>query len=93
MIVQIALVLTTVFGAVCMHIFSLNRGFEGSLDSLKRLCPGRSDAWYHRVDFTVVVIAGSIIGSLVYAPSNALEALAAGFGWVGAMNVLTTRGA
>lgn len=55
---------------------------------LKRMFPGKSQVYYDRLDFVVVVFAGSIIGTICFSPRNALQALAAGFGWVGAMNVM-----
>ena len=83
--------LITLFGATAMYVFSLNRGFDGAVYFLKRFFPGRSDAFYDRVDFLVVILSGSIVGTVFFSPDNALEALAAGFGWVGAMNVLLSH--
>jgi hypothetical protein len=83
-----AFYLITLFGSVAMYVFSLNRGFEGAIAFLKKFFPGHPDVFYDRLDFFVVVLAGSIIGTIFFSPSNALQALAAGFGWVGAINIL-----
>jgi uncharacterized membrane protein YbjE (DUF340 family) len=78
----------TFFGAFAMYVFSLNKGFKGATPFLKKILPGNSQVFYDRLDFLFVVISGSIIGYVFFSPSNPLEALAAGFGWVGAMNIL-----
>ena len=83
--------LTTLFGAAAMYIFSLNRGFEGAIAWLRRVFPGHEQVFYDRLDFIVVAIAGSIIGTISFHPAGTFEALAAGFGWVGAMQVLVHR--
>jgi hypothetical protein len=83
--------LTTVFGAAAMYIFSLNKGFEGAIAWLRRMVPGRPQVFYDRVDFVIVVMAGSIIGTISFSPAGTFEALAAGFGWVGSMQVLMNR--
>ncbi|HEU4560554.1 MAG TPA: hypothetical protein VFS20_22070 [Longimicrobium sp.] len=76
----------TMFGASSMYVFSLMKGWPVSF--LKRVLPGREQVFYDRLDFAVVVTAGSIIGYIFFSPASELEALAAGFGWVGAINVL-----
>ena len=86
------LFVTTLFGSASMYAFSLNKGFEGALPFLKRVLPGRSTVFYHRSDFFVVVVAGSVIGTIFFQPLSPLQALAAGFGWVGALNVLVKKG-
>ncbi|HEY2955738.1 MAG TPA: hypothetical protein VGK89_10870 [Candidatus Eisenbacteria bacterium] len=80
--------LIVLFGSVAMYVFQLNRGFEGALGFLRRILPGRSDAFYSRVDFIVVSLAGSAIGQIIFEPRTPFQALAAGVGWVGAMNSL-----
>ena len=78
----------TLFGAIAMHVFQQARGFKGAIGFLREFLPGRSRVFYVRADFIVVVIAGSIIASIVYAPTAYAQALAAGFGWTGAMKSL-----
>jgi len=84
--------LVTLFGASAMYVFSLNKGFEGSLAFLKRVAPGKTQVFYDRVDFVIVIFAGSVIGTIFFSPVSTLEALAAGFGWVGAINILLNKG-
>lgn len=81
----------TMFGAMAMYAFSLMKGFEGAATFLRRVLPDRQQVFYDRLDFVVVVIAGSIIGYIFFSPASQLEALAAGFGWVGAISVLMNR--
>jgi hypothetical protein len=82
---------TALFGAAAMYIFSLQKGFEGSIPFLKRAFPGRADHVYVRIDFLIVIVFGSIIGFVTISPTNTLQALAAGVGWVGSVNVLVSR--
>ena len=79
----------TLFGSVAMYMFSLYKGFEGTTPALKKLLPNRPQVYYDRLDFVAVVITGSIIGTIFFQPKNALQGLSAGFGWVGALSVLT----
>lgn len=83
--------ITTLFGATAMYVFSLNRGFQGAIDFLKRFFPNRPESFYARVDFFVVILAGSIIGFILFSPSTTIQALCAGLGWVGAMNTIVNK--
>lgn len=83
--------LLTLFGAIVMYVFSLHKGFKGAEDFLKKCFPGHTDVFYIRADLFVVVLSGSIIGTVFFSPNNPIEALAAGFGWVGAMKVLLSH--
>jgi len=83
--------LTTLFGAMAMYLFSLAKGFEGSKPALKRLFPGKSEVLYDRLDFIAIILTGSIVGTIFFRPLSPLQALAAGFGWTGAVNVLTSQ--
>jgi hypothetical protein len=85
------LYLITLFGSTAMYVFSLSKGFHGSVDFLRKMFPDHSQLFYDRIDFFVVIFAGSVIGTIFFSPTNTLQALAAGFGWVGAINVLMSR--
>ena len=78
----------TFFGTVAMYVFANNKGFQGATEFLKKMFPGRPDVFHDRADFVVVIVAGSIIGTIFFTPGNPVEAFTAGFGWVGAINVL-----
>lgn len=78
----------TLFGATFAYMFSIRRGFTGSETFLKRFFPGKTETFYFRLDFVLVTFCGSLIGTIFYAPGNPFQALAAGIGWVGAVNVL-----
>jgi hypothetical protein len=84
--------LITLFGASSMYIFSLTKGFNGAVEFLEHFFPGRSKPFYDRLDFFIVSFAGAMIGTIFYNPASSLQALAAGFGWVGAVNVLMHKG-
>ncbi|HSF94054.1 MAG TPA: hypothetical protein VLA52_03440 [Thermohalobaculum sp.] len=90
--VQILIYLATAFGAAGMYVFSDYKGFENSKSFLKRFFPGKATVFYDRSDFFLMVASGTIIGTICFSPINYYEALAAGFGWTGAMNVLMKAG-
>ncbi len=77
----------TLFGAVAMYIFCSQKGYRRSFSFLKKIFPSRSATFYHRSHFCIIVICGSVIGFVFYSPASGLEALAAGFGWVAAINI------
>jgi len=85
---DIRLVLTTLLGSAGMYIFSSFKGFDNSQNFLKRMIPGRSDTFYYRSDFILMTVVGALIGLITFSPQGVYQALAAGFGWTGAMNVL-----
>jgi hypothetical protein len=74
-----------------MYVFALNKGFEGAVPFLRKFFPKRAETFYNWADFCIVVVSGSIIGTICFRPQDSLSALAAGFGWVGAMTVLIAR--
>lgn len=86
---SLRLFLCTMCGALALYLFSLTKGFQGSVPVLKKLLPGHEDVFYNRIDFVIVIVLGSIIGTLFFVPSNPPQALAAGFGWVSGVNILT----
>ncbi len=81
----------TFFGSVVMYLFSLSKGFTGSVPALQKLMPGRTQVFYDRVDFVIVVVTGAIVGTVFFHPQDPLQALAAGLGWSSAINVLVTQ--
>ena len=62
--------LSTLFGSVAMYMFSLYKGFEGTTPALRRLIPGRSDVFYDRLDFLVVALTGTIVGTIFFHPRD-----------------------
>ena len=85
---QLKIIFTTLFGAACMYVFSSYKGFENSMNFLRKMLPDKSDTFYARTDFVVMSISGTIIGLIAFSPQGLYQALAAGFGWTGAMGVL-----
>jgi hypothetical protein len=81
----------TLFGAFAMHVFQQYKGFTGSIGFLKAAFPARSAVFYVRLDLCIVVLFGSVIGYVVFSPTAPLPALAAGFGWTGAMQSLIAK--
>lgn len=81
----------TLLGSFSMYLFSFSKGFEGTTAKLRQLFPNRKKVFYDRVDFVLVVLLGSAIGTIFFGPKDSLQALAAGFGWVGAVNILLAK--
>ena len=88
LVVGALLYVVTLFGAAVVNVLKLRHDFEGSVAFFKKIFPGKSETFYSRLDFVVVSLVGSIIGMIVFQPSNAIQALSAGFGWVSSLNVL-----
>lgn len=82
----------TLCGSTSLYMFSLSKGFQGSTPVLKRLFPGNRVVFYDRLDFIIVIVLGSIIGTVFFVPTTPAQALAAGFGWITAVNVLSHPG-
>jgi|SRR5712691_7037416 len=82
------LYVVTLFGAAAVYVLKLHHDFEGSTAFFKKIFPGKSEKFYSRLDFFIVSLVGSVIGMIVFQPSNAIQALSAGFGWVSSLNVL-----
>lgn len=85
--IDYGLYVVTLFGAASMYVFSLKKGFEGSISFLIKMFPERTNVFYDRLDFLVVTIMGSILGYLLLDPKQVHQALVAGLGWVSAVNV------
>ena len=83
--------LITLFGASATCVFSLNTGFQGSVPFLKKLFPGYDSVFYRRLDCFLVIGFGSITATIFLAPTSAIEALGAGFGWTSAIKLLMNR--
>jgi hypothetical protein len=81
------LYLITLLGATSTYVFSLNKGFAGATSFLQRIFPGRSDAFYARLDFFLVTFIGSGIAFILFGPVDNPKAVMAGLGWVSAVNV------
>jgi hypothetical protein len=88
---ELRLYIVTFFGAGAMYMFQLHKGFDGAKPFLRSFFPSRTEVYYIRVDFFLVTVVGSIIGSILYQPQQLYQALAAGFGWVGALQILLSH--
>ena len=83
--------LITLFGAAVVQIFALFKNFNGSIGFLRQFFPNRSETFYTRVNCCICMIIGSIIGFIFFNPQSCIGALAAGFGWQGAMTMMMNR--
>jgi hypothetical protein len=81
----------SLLGAFLMYFFAAKNGLEGTIPRLQQLLPGRTETFYFRMDFVLVILLGPIVGLICFSPTNAFQALAAGCGWVSALNVLVQQ--
>lgn len=79
---------TALLGSLLMYFFAATKGLEGTIPRLKQLLPGKDETLYYRLDFFIVIVVGPIVGLICFQPEKPLQALAAGCGWVAALNVL-----
>ncbi|PRO70122.1 hypothetical protein C6Y39_04475 [Alteromonas gracilis] len=82
---------TTLLGSLVMYLFSFSKGFDGAIEVLKRLFPEREKAFYHRLDCVLTVCLGAAVGALLFSPTNPVQAVTAGLGWVSAVNILMSN--
>ncbi|WP_415894372.1 hypothetical protein ACMXYN_08420 [Neptuniibacter sp. PT8_73] len=82
---------TTLLGSLVMYLFSFSKGFNGAVDVLQRLFPERQKVFYDRMDFVLTVFLGAAVGAVLFSPSNPVQAVTAGLGWVSAVNILMTN--
>jgi hypothetical protein len=78
----------SVLGSFLMYFYAGTKGLDGTIPRLRQLFPQKSDTFYSRVDFGMVVGLGPIVGIICFKPTESLQALAAGCGWVAALSVL-----
>ena len=86
----LSIISCTAIGCFAAYVFCSQKGVKGSREFLMGVLPGRTDAFYARSDFVLTVIIGTFIGIILYSPSTALRALAAGVGWTAVFNTANT---
>jgi hypothetical protein len=85
-----AVILFTIilFSTAVMQMLSVHKNFNGTQEFLKKAFPTWSPQAVVRVDFLLVLLIGPFIGIIFFNPASPVEALSAGFGWVGILNTL-----
>jgi hypothetical protein len=76
------------FGAVCMHLYSNRRQFDGIRPYLSKAWPSLSEACLYRIDLLITPLVGAGIGYIFFSPTNPMSALAAGVSWTAAFQIL-----
>lgn len=79
----------TFLGSLLTYFYTSTKGLEGTIPILRRRFPDRSPLFYLRLDFLAMIVIGPIFSFICFNPADTLEALAAGCGWVSAINILT----
>lgn len=79
----------TLLGAVGAYVFSVQKGFKGAEEFINKIMP-RAWPWAKTIsDLLLSVGVGSIIGAAIFEPNTPQSALAAGIGWVAALNSIS----
>jgi hypothetical protein len=81
----------TALGCLTAFIYCEQKGVKGSRDFLRKFFPGHTKAFYLRCDFALSVLVGTVIGIILYSPTSAYQALAAGLGWTAAFNIASAE--
>jgi hypothetical protein len=84
----IFLFVIALFSTAVMQMLSVNKNFNGTQDFMKKMFPGWSAPAIVRVDFALIILIGPFIGIIFFNPTSPVEAMSAGFGWVGILNTL-----
>ena len=84
-------VVATIVGAASLKIFSINRGFEGTVRWLKLVRPRWSNARLHAVDTVVTTLLGAYIAWITFQPDSQANGFLAGLGWTGIINNVTLK--
>jgi hypothetical protein len=76
-------------GVLVSYMFSISKDFDGTKTALRRLAPSLSDKSISQLDLFLVLVFGPVIATILLNPSNYVEALTAGVGWVGTLNTIS----
>jgi hypothetical protein len=88
----ISLMVLIILGVIISYIFSVGRDYNGTKSAIKRLFPSASDSFVNRADLLFAVIFGPILAIVLLNPSNYVEALTSGVGWIGTLNTISGSG-
>jgi hypothetical protein len=83
--------LTVLFGCIVGQVFAVWKDFGGTRAFIRSVFPRWEDPIVHRMDFVLVSILGSILGMLLFRPTEYQQALFAGIGWVATIQALSQR--
>ncbi|OFX84175.1 MAG: hypothetical protein A2W99_00155 [Bacteroidetes bacterium GWF2_33_16] len=76
----------TWIGSIIGHILSLYKPeFRQSLPFLRQILPGKSDAFYFRVDFIILPLIGAFLGYYLISPGKVENAIFTGLTWSGTL--------
>ena len=81
----------TLCGTLTLYTFQLSKGMENSVPVIRQMFPNRSEVFYFRANFILVVALGSVVGDAFFNPKTPPQALAAGLGWFGTVTALAGR--
>ncbi len=81
-------------GAICGHLLSLySNDFSGTKPFLEKILPGKSEAFYYRLDFLLLPIIGAILAMCLLDPTSAKSSVFAGLSWSGTITALLKKNA
>jgi predicted small integral membrane protein len=85
------LFLLTALGCMLLYVYADVKEFSRSRDFVQGIFPMRGQAFHNRVDFLMSVVLGSVVATVIFVPAHAVEAIAAGLGWIGGVNAAIAR--
>jgi hypothetical protein len=76
----------TWFGSIIGHILSLYKPeFKRTLPFFEKVIPGKSEAFYFRLDFAFLPLIGAVLGLYLIDPQDAGKAIFTGLTWSGTL--------
>jgi hypothetical protein len=93
LVAQLALYTAAILGALTLHLFSFDKNFAGANVVIRQLWPQKSDVFYHRLNFIIMMIVGPLVGFILLEPQKAHQAFVAGASWVGVVNTAIAKAA
>jgi glucan phosphoethanolaminetransferase (alkaline phosphatase superfamily) len=79
-------------GAICTHILSFySTNFKGTIPFLMRLIPGKSEAFYFRIDLVILPLIGALLALILINPVSIKASLFAGITWSGSITALLNQ--
>jgi hypothetical protein len=77
----------TLLGVAVSYFFSMQANFDGSTKVLKRIFPSANETSIIRADMFFILFCGTLVAVGICDPATPAQAVGAGIGWVGLVNL------
>ncbi len=79
----------TWIGAIIAHMLTVyGKDFKGAIPFLTQLVPGKTPAFYFRLNFILLPIIGTVIAMITMEPDGWRNCIFAGLSWEGSLNLI-----